>query len=430
MKFITLLREAAGNLLLHKTRSLLAALGIIFGVASVICMLSISEVARRDVIGRIERLGLRNVILDSVKPERIRQQEEQESSRSWYARYGLTLKDLQVLEDTILGKQALAGEVASAIVPMRILFEDVMAGTQTTDVNVVATSRDYPSVMNHPLESGRFLSEVDNATTAAVCVLGADAARTLFPLANAVDQVVRIGDVHFKVIGVMRRIGQAGSAGILSNPDQTAWIPFETSFTRFGTVQVRQGQGNQEAVEVEVNRAVVRLADGIELDAVAGIAQHLVDERHTQEDVTITVPHALLREQRQAENIFRYVMASLAAISLLVGGVGIMNIMLANMAERRHEIGLRRALGATQSDIIRLFVSESAVLCLTGGVLGVGLGVALAMLVGQLAQWTVVLEPLSFPLGVIVSLTTGLLFGTLPAFKAARLDPVLALRVE
>jgi putative ABC transport system permease protein len=228
----------------------------------------------------------------------------------------------------------------------------------------------------------------------------------------------------------MDRKGQTGSAGVLSNPDNTAWIPFQSSFARFGRLQVRQGKGTSEAVEVEVNRAVVRVSEGVDLHTVASAARRLAREKHRNADVVVTIPYQLLKEHQQAERIFRWVMGSLAAISLLVGGIGIMNIMLANMAERRQEVGLRRALGATQGDIVRLFLSESAVICLLGGVLGVGLGVGLAVLIGQLAQWTVALQPLSFPLGVLVSLATGILFGTFPALKAARLDPMLALRVE
>ncbi|MAG54921.1 MAG: hypothetical protein CMJ83_01390 [Planctomycetes bacterium] len=425
---LSLLREAGGNLLLHKGRSFLAALGIIFGVASVICMLSISEVARRDVIGRIERLGLRNIILDSRKPERVRNREKRDSEKSWLANYGLTLRELDLVSDTI-GPQG-SRPALDALVPMRILFHDVRVGSVASDATIVATTADYPAVMNHSVSRGRFLSDADEAVSAGVCALGATAARELFPLGNPVGQVVEIGSVHFKIVGVMEPHGQTGSSGVLSHPDKTVWIPFETSFVRFGKLQVRRTSGVQEATKVEVNRAVMKVADGVSLRAVASVANNLIDSRHRGGDVVVTVPHTLLREHRKAERIFRWVMASLAAISLLVGGVGIMNIMLANMAERRQEIGLRRALGATRLDIVRLFIAESFVLCLVGSVLGVASGAGLAVLVGQLAQWTVVFEPISFPLGIIVGASTGLLFGTLPAMRAARLDPVLALRVE
>ncbi len=422
MNLLRLARDAWGNLLLHKTRSGLAALGVIFGVASVICMLSISEVARRDVIGRIERLGVRNVVIDSIKPERIRKREKGDTNQSWIARYGLTREDVSVLTSNV--------PEIEAIVPMRIMLEDVRANLVTSDINVVATTPNYDWVMDHAVKQGRFLSPVDEARSQPVCVLGADAAQTLFPLASPTDQVVQIGARHFRVIGVLERKGQTGSTGILSDHDNTAWIPLSTSFSRFGKLQTRRSGGASEATEVEINRAIARVRDGVPLAPVASIVRNLANRRHKQDDLAVTIPHALLKEQRQAERIFRWVMGSLAAISLLVGGVGIMNIMLANMAERRSEIGLRRALGATRNDILFLFVSESMLLCCLGGALGVGLGALLAQLVGSLAQWTVVFQPMSFPLGIVVSVLTGLLFGTLPSIKAARLDPVLALRVE
>ena len=179
-----------------------------------------------------------------------------------------------------------------------------------------------------------------------------------------------------------------------------------------------------------MNRAILRVPDTAYLAPVAKAAAHLMQVRHRQSDFEVSIPFALLNEHRQAENIFRWVMGSLAAISLLVGGIGIMNIMLANLAERRQEIGLRRALGALQGDVVRLFLCESTLLCGLGGLIGLLVGAGLAVTVGQLANWTVYFQPMAFPLGLGVSIVVGLLFGTLPALKAARLDPVLALKAE
>ena len=284
--------------------------------------------------------------------------------------------------------------------------------------------------MTHGVSEGRFLSHADEATSAAVCVLGATAARTLYPLTSAIGQSLLVGGIPFKVVGVMKAKGQTGTTGVLSDPDRTAWIPFDTSFARFGRMQVRRGTGVSEATKVEVNRAVLRVADGVSLSSIAAMAKSMMKNRHADEDLLITIPSALLKERRQAENVFRWVMASLAAISLLVGGVGIMNIMLANMAERRQEVGLRVRWAPRAEDIVKLFLSESTVLCIFGSILGVGLGAGLAHLVGQLASGR---SPSSrwrshSVWGSVVA--TGLLFGTLPAIKAARLDPVVALRVE
>jgi putative ABC transport system permease protein len=422
MTLFKLLPEAFQNLLHHKARSTLAVLGIIFGVASVICMLSISEVARHDVISRIERMGLNNVILDSVKPEDVREREKTSSQQSWFSSYGVSREDLKILEDSL--------PPIEVIVPLRVLLKDVSAELKKTDVAVVATSPDYPGVLEHPVRRGRFITPVDEARGYPACALGHDAAKAIFPLSDPIGKIIKLEGHPFEVVGVMERKGQTGSHAVLSNPDNTAYISFDTSFVRFGELQVRQGEGSSEYTKLEMNRAVVRVEDPAYLAPVAQAAENLIQRRHRQKDVEISIPYALLQERRQAENIFMWVMGSLAAISLLVGGIGIMNIMLANVAERRQEIGLRRALGATQGDIVRLFISESTLLCSLGGLLGLAGGVGLANTVGALAQWTVYFQPVAFPLGFGVSVLVGLVFGTLPALQAAKLDPVLALRAE
>ena len=422
MPLLELIFEALGNLLLHKTRSLLAALGIIFGVASVICMLSISEVARQDVVNRIERLGLNNVILDSVKPEEVRGKEKSESEDSWLAQYGITKKDLRILNDNV--------DEIKEVVPMRIMLQGVSGNQRSADVTVVGTKANYESVMKHAVSDGRFFSDVDEANLRPVCVLGYETARKLFPLASPINKVIRIGGNFFNVVGVLQRKGQLGAGGKFADPDNTAFIPFDTTFARFGGFQYRRSGSAQEITRVEVDRAVLQVSGPDTLKPVSQMAKNMLTRIHKKEDVSVTIPHTLLNERKQSERIFRWVMGSLAAISLLVGGIGIMNIMLANVAERRSEIGLRRALGARKSNIVSLFVCESLMLCLFGGALGVAVGLGLAKLVGSLAQWSVVYHPWSIPLGIIVSMIVGLIFGTIPAMRAASEDPVLALRSE
>ncbi len=422
MRLLELIFEALGNLFLHKTRSLLAALGIIFGVASVICMLSISEVARQDVVKRIERLGLNNVILDSVKPEVVRGNEKSDSENSWLAQYGITKKDLKILRENV-------SEIKE-VVPMRIMLHGVSGNQKTADVTVVGTKQNYAEVMQHKIAAGRFFSRVDEANLRSVCVLGHETAKKLFPLTSPVGQVIKIGGNFFSVVGVMQRKGQLGAGGKFSDPDNSAFIPFDTTFSRFGGFQYRRSGSVQEITRVEVDRAVIQVAAPDKLNPVSQLATNMLKRLHKKEDVSVTIPHTLLNERKQSEQIFRWVMGSLAAISLLVGGIGIMNIMLANVAERRSEIGLRRALGAQKGNIIALFVSESLLLCLFGGAVGVAVGLGLAKMVGSLAQWSVVYHPWSIPLGIIVSMIVGLTFGTIPAMRAAGEDPVLALRSE
>ena len=422
MNTLTLIMEAAGNVLLHKGRSLLAVLGIVFGVASVICMLSISEVARQDVIQRLERLGVSNIIVDSVKPQRLRNREREKSNDSFIASYGITRDDLEIVQRSLPDVQE--------VCPMRVMMKDVLANQRTADITVVATAPNYPRILNHEVRTGRFITPVDESALRPVCVLGADAAKELFPLKSPLGEVVKIGDIFCTVVGVMSSKGATGSGGLFADPDNSAFIPFNASFARFGQLQIRVGDGSSEATQLEVNRAVMQIQDPSLLRPLSKAVRSLLQNRHNQEDVAVTIPHSLIREQRQSEKIFRWVMGSLTAIALLVGGIGIMNIMLANLAERRQEIGLRRALGATRGNIVALFLSESTLLCGLGGVLGVVVGLGLANIIGKLAEWTIVYHPWAAVLGIVVSVCVGLIFGTLPSLRAANQDPVIALRSE
>ncbi len=425
MNFFSLMFEAIGNLMLHKTRSLLAALGIIFGVASVICMLSISEVARQDVVKRIQRMGVNNLILDTIEPEEVRANQRarmnsnsNEETKAF--KYGITRQDLKTLAKNV--------DAIETIVPIATKGVDVSSNLKTANSNVLGTTPEYCSVMSHAVRDGRFITKVDEKNLAMICVLGHKTARDIFPLVNPINQVVKLDGQYFTVVGVMEQKGETGTAGKTSDPDKSVFIPYETAFTRFGL-----GAGPSiflAGENVEVNRAVLRLKDTEMLKPVSQIASNMLDRLHRSDDFSVTVPHSLLNEQKKSEKIFRWVMGSLAAISLLVGGIGIMNIMLANTTERKSEIGLRRALGAKRSDIVSLFVSESLLLCILGGAIGVAVGFGLAQLIGSLAEWTVIYHTWSIPLGIVVSAIVGLIFGTIPALRAAQQDPVLALRSE
>ncbi len=425
MKIFSLIFEAMGNLMLHKTRSLLAALGIIFGVASVICMLSISEVARQDVVQRIQRMGVNNLILDTVEPEEVRASKRARASSSSndetkVFKYGITRQDLKTLAKNV--------SAISEIVPMATKGVDVSSSKVTSNSNLVGTTPAYCDVMSHHIRTGRFITEVDQKNLATVCALGHETARELYPLANPIGKVVKFDGKYFTVVGVMQQKGETGTAGKMSDPDKSIFLPYETAFTRFGLGDDPTMFSMDQTVEI--NRAVLRIDDIEMLKPVSQVASNMLGRLHKADDFSVTVPHSLLNEQRKSEKIFRWVMGSLAAISLLVGGIGIMNIMLANTTERKSEIGLRRAMGAKRSDIVSLFVSESLLLCIFGGAVGVAVGFGLAQLIGSLAEWTVVYHTWSIPLGIIVSAIVGLIFGTIPALRAAQQDPVMALRSE
>ncbi len=421
MKLLELAFEAAGNVLLHKARSLLAVLGIVFGVASVICMLSISEVARRDVAQRIERMGINNIILDTVKPEEVRGSKKERNGSSSQFRYGIRRTDLKTLTENVAAIRD--------VVPMTERLSEVYANQKHVSSSVVGTTSNYAKIMNHRVRVGRFLNPVDDVNLSPVCVLGYETARKLYPLTQPIGNVVRIRGLYFKVVGVMEQKGKTGTIGNLADPDASVFLPFETAYSKFEIGHDAAAQGmSVRSNDVEIGRAVLRVDSPELLKPVSLIADSFLSRIHKQKDFSVTIPHALLKEQQQSEKIFRWVMGSLAAISLLVGGIGIMNIMLANTTERKSEIGLRRALGARRRDIISLFVSESLLLCVFGGAMGVAVGFGLAQIIGSLAEWTVVYHSFSIPLGIFVSAAVGILFGTVPAIRAAQQDPVIALR--
>ena len=285
-------------------------------------------------------------------------------------------------------------------------------------------------MLNHPIRDGRFITPVDESALRPVCVLGSNAARELFPLKSPLGQVVKIGDIFFNVVGVMAAKGPTGSGGFFADPDNSAFIPFHSSFARFGQLQIRRGEGSSEVTQLEVNRAVLQIGRPNLLAPLSRATRSVLKNRHRQEDIAVTIPHTLIKEQKQSERIFRWVMGSLTAIALLVGGIGIMNIMLANLAERRSEIGLRRAVWGRPAAILLPCSSAKARCCALGGVIGVAVGLGLANIIGRLAQWTIVYHPWSAVLGIVVSVCVGLIFGTLPSLRAARQDPVIALRSE
>jgi putative ABC transport system permease protein len=423
MRFSMTLSSAARNLMMHKFRSFLAILGVIFGVASVICMLSVSAIAKREAIQQIQQLGVNNIILNSRKPEAITRREQEQARRAWTARYGIKRKELELIKQTIPGLQMVA--------PFRFVKKAIWVRDRKADVTIAATDHFYPRVLNHGVQRGRFLRPLDQKRLAQVCVLGSEAKRKLFPYGDPIGQKIKIGRLYFETIGVMQPKGLKTSGAIqIENPDNMVFIPYWTAIKKFGKRQVRRGEGVYEATEVEIDRAILKVGS-VELVApVARAITNIFQRDHDQDDYEVIQPYELLRQYKRAQWIFMIVMTSIAAISLIVGGIGIMNIMLANVAERRREIGVRRAVGATRRQILSLFLTESIILCIGGGVFGIVLGGILAYLIGFLAGWQVTINPISIVLGIAVAGVVGIGFGTLPARRASRLDPVIALREE
>ena len=418
-----LLALAWKSLSMHRLRSLLTGLGIICGVAAVVAGLAIGEGASEEAQDQIRKLGSRNLLLASIKPP---QAEDASESRSRILRYGLLREDL-------VGILASIPDIARAV-PRRDVPIDARFANRQFSTRLMGTTAEYQQVANLRLASGRFLTVADGHARQAVCVLGDEVARKLFRAVDPVGQEIRAGQNYFRVVGLLapRGEGTGGTAGTGGESDASVFIPLETMRERTGDRIRHVTSGSRSYENVQLHRITIEAADGDE-DTVTRLASALrafIEARHPKGDVRITVPQELLRQAKESKRIFTIVLTVIAAISLLVGGIGIMNIMLATVMERTREIGVRRALGARRADIVRQFLAETILLSVSGGVIGLGLGCAAPLLVSYFSGMRTVITPFSLVLAFGISAAVGVIFGLYPAARAADLDPVEALRRE
>ncbi|MEM6334210.1 MAG: ABC transporter permease [Planctomycetota bacterium] len=424
--FLETLRLGLTNLLLHKLRSLLTALGIIFGVAAVIAMVAIGEGNKQKALADIRQLGVTNVILRSVEPA---QSESMAGGQSRLVKYGLTRLDQRRILETV--------HPMDAAVPLKQVGTQVYRGVrQVPSAAVFGTTPQLRDVVNLRIDRGRYLTETDMQAGENVAVIGANVAERLFPLTDPIGANFNVDGQVLTVIGTFKRIGLAGGAGgalVGRDLNFDIHIPMPAAESRFGDTR-RSGGGSIGITATELSELVVRVGSEDDVHFVAGQLQRIVDIAHAdQQDVTVIVPLELLTQAEQTQAMFNALMIAIASISLLVGGIGIMNIMLASVTERTREIGVRRAMGATRYHIVMQFLVETTVLSGLGGLIGVGLGLAgvvgltiLHHFVEALEQpvWTLWSIVVSF----IVATTVGIIFGLYPAVQASRQDPIVALR--
>jgi len=422
------------SLISHKLRTFLTMLGVIFGVGAVISMLSIGEGAKQEALEQISILGINNVIVNAKEPD------EGLSSDLGLARSpGLSLADGENI--------AQFTELVANVVPQR--FEGITTiyhGSDEAPVRVVATVPSYVYASSIEVERGRFITDSDNSSFAQVCVLGAKAKRNLFAFEDPLGRTVRIGELNFVVVGVMadKYIGRGKVEGFeLKNLNEDVYIPFNTAIKKFDRsfpeMRTRSRRHWRSAEEEEpqkfnipeIDQLTITVTDLKYVQVVTRLVDRILKRRHFGvNDYDIVVPESLLRQTQKTQQIFNIVMGAIAGISLLVGGIGIMNIMLATVLERTREIGVRRAVGATRLDIMRQFLIEAVVICLVGCFLGISLGLLLAKVISFYAGWPTIVSVFSIILAVGVSTTVGIVFGLYPARKAARLDVIDALRYE
>ncbi len=418
-------RLGVKSLWLHRLRSLLTVLGIVFGVCSVIAMLAIGEGASFEAQEQIKNLGSQNIILRSVKPPE-EQKVSDKSSQSYVLQYGVTYADVKRIRATIPG--------VTVVLPARNIREYAWNISRRVDCDVVGTVPWYPEMRNHRVASGRFFTDADMESKASVCVLGAEMVAALFPLESPLGKHLRVGASYYQVIGVMEPRGGETITDEAQNSMKPAahrmFIPLETARLRYGEVLMRRRAGTFEAERIQLHEVTIKVASLEKVMGVSEAIKEVLERNHKKKDFEVVVPLELLKRAERTKQIFNIVLGSIAAISLLVGGIGIMNIMLASVTERTREIGIRRALGARRRDIVTQFLVETVLLSGAGGILGVLLGVAIPFVVSHAAGMKTIITFWSPPAAFGISALVGIVFGIYPAVRAAEMDPVEALRHE
>jgi putative ABC transport system permease protein len=401
------------NLATHKLRTALTMLGMIFGVGAVIAMLSIGAGAEQKALEAIGRLGLRNVI---VRAKEVKPEERMELRKK---SLGVSLRDGDAILEAV-------PDIESVLPRIEVKPYMIMAPGAKTKGKVFGVSARYRDIADVGLGEGRFFDTRDELEHAQVAVVGEEIRRNLFGYGPVIGRQLKVNDVWLEVVGVLASPSSASGASV-SEPAgahttaREIWVPASTAMRKF----------DRDPLDAPIDELLVTVQDGVSTRRTAQLIAPLLQRLHGgADDYEIVIPEALLEQSRQTQRIFNIVMGSIAGISLLVGGIGIMNIMLASVLERTREIGVRRAIGATRRDIRNQFVIESFAISVIGGVIGIIIGIVMARLVAAYAGWPTVITFWSLLLSTGVSVTVGVVSGIYPATRAAELDPVEALRYE
>lgn len=402
------------SLLVHKLRSLLTMLGMIFGVGAVVAMLSITAGAQKEMMSYIDLLGVNNIIIEAKEAV---DRNELQARRAISP--GLTFRDFRAIAENVQGIEALTPR-------KRFKPQKLLPKTAAEPPLLIGVEPNYLTINSLKVVEGRFFNDEDNAKSAPVCVLGETAKVNLLGYEPAVGKYVKINDTWLQVIGVLAQQATADTEveGLeVTNRNNLVIAPLNTVMRRF--------EDNNSYLKDEIDGIYIKVTNGTDSVETANVVNAILTATHKDAgDFTITVPAGLLEQKRRTQFIFSVVMICIAGISLLVGGIGIMNIMLATVLERTREIGIRRAIGARQADIIRQFLTEAVLISILGGLIGVVFGYTLSKVIAAAAGWQTEVTFTSIAVAFGVSCGIGLLFGIYPAVQAAKLDPIEAIRYE
>lgn len=444
---ITIALEA---ILSNKLKSILTALGIIFGVAAVISMLAIGNGAKQEILEQMKMVGVNNIIINPIFEEQDEQQAEGENGKKQNQKFspGLTALDLKAIKDIVPSVKSASSEIS--------LNSFVQYEGLRMPAKIMGVSTDYFDLYNLPLDNGTYFSKQQEEHGIPVCVIGSNIKTKFFGKVDPIGQYIKFGSVWLQVAGVIKKndvkVTGFENAGV-SVYNDNVYIPVNTMLLRYKNRSVINSQklqsssvggggffivsfgGNTNSQAPsnyhQLDRIIVQVAETEDINTTTEIISRMLIRRHAGvKDFEITVPELLLKQQQRTKDIFNIVLGAIASISLVVGGIGIMNIMFASVMERIKEIGTRLAIGAKKADIIAQFLSEAVLISVSGGFIGVVLGIVLSKLITHFADIKTIVSPLSVLIAFGVSAAVGVVFGLSPAKRAAEKDPIESLRYE
>ncbi|HQB76978.1 MAG TPA: ABC transporter permease [Tenuifilaceae bacterium] len=444
---ITIALEA---ILSNKLKSILTALGIIFGVAAVISMLAIGNGAKQEILEQMKMVGVNNIIINPIFEEQDEQQAEGENGKKQNQKFspGLTALDLKAIKDIVPSVKSASSEIS--------LNSFVQYEGLRMPAKIMGVSTDYFDLYNLPLDNGTYFSKQQEEHGIPVCVIGSNIKTKFFGKVDPIGQYIKFGSVWLQVVGVIKKndvkVTGFENAGV-SVYNDNVYIPVNTMLLRYKNRSVINyqklqsssvggggffivsfgGNTNSQAPSNyhQLDRIIVQVAETEDINTTTEIISRMLIRRHAGvKDFEITVPELLLKQQQRTKDIFNIVLGAIASISLVVGGIGIMNIMFASVMERIKEIGTRLAIGAKKADIIAQFLSEAVLISVSGGFIGVVLGIVLSKLITHFADIKTIVSPLSVLIAFGVSAAVGVIFGLSPAKRAAEKDPIESLRYE